>query len=207
MPATTAIDSGLARSRPWPMVAAALSVAPSFAGTSPVKASAPTVQSSPRPIGAAAVARASSASCDDRPTNAVLQEVAKSSAKVAESPSAPPSKFLNDLPSTVAVAGQATVSAGVTPAASSAWVLTALKVDPGGYCPVIARFAPVAGRVRHGENGSRRHRDGHQGRVALAAVGAERPRGHDVGQRGVGRLLHRRVERDDQRGAAPPARP
>jgi hypothetical protein len=51
----------------------------------------------------------------------------------------------NDRPSTVAVGGHGTCSVGVRPVLSRASVLAALNVEPGGYCPVSARFAPLDG--------------------------------------------------------------
>ena len=171
---------------------------PSFAGTSPVKASAPTVQSSPRPMGAAAAARASSASCDDRPTNAVLQDVAKSSANVAESPSAPPSKL--ERPAVDGGGGRAGHGIGRRHAGGQQRLgAHRLERRPRRVLPGHRAVRPRGRRVRHGENGSRRHRHCHQRRVALAAVGAERTRADDVGERGIGRLLRGRVERHHER--------
>ena len=40
------------------------------------------------------------------------------------------------------VGGHETVVSGVTPARSSARLLTALNVEPGAYCPYVARFCP-----------------------------------------------------------------
>ena len=61
----------------------------------------------------------------------MLHDCAKSVAK-GTAPAAPPSKFLNSLPSTVIVFGQLTVSVVFSPARSSAAVVTTLNVDPGG---------------------------------------------------------------------------
>jgi hypothetical protein len=64
-------------------------------------------------------------------TKAVLQDWAKTSEN-GTVPSSPPSKLRKRRPSTVVDDGQSTWSVGVRPAASSAAVVTTLKVEPGG---------------------------------------------------------------------------
>ena len=129
--AACAMAAGLASTRPWPMVAAASSTAEDSAGTSPVATGVPTDHSAPMPTLAAAAPRSPACSRDDRSTKAVLQERAKS-VRNGTSPSAMSSTLPNARPCTVAVAGQGTVSSGVSPVGSSASVLTVLNVDPGG---------------------------------------------------------------------------
>ncbi len=197
VPAATAMPSGLTSVRPWPMVAAALSTTDVFAGTSPVNASTPTSQPSPMPIGAAAAASASSPSSPDSATKAVLQDAAKSSANVT-SPSASPSKFLKERPSTVWVVGHGTDCSGVTPGGQQGLRADRLERRArrvlAGHGPVGAR----GGSVGHRQHGAGRDVDGHERGVAVATRSATRRCGR---QRRVGRTLHGRVQGQRDRGA------
>src|SRR3954451_21307951 len=116
---TSAIPSGLGSTLPCPIAAAACSTSPLGDGTEPLNESSGSFHFAPRPSAAAAVGSASSDSLRDAPMNAVLHECAKSSAKLGD-PFDSPSKLANTLPSTVTLAGQGTICAGVTPEPSSA---------------------------------------------------------------------------------------
>ena len=63
--------------------------------------------------------------------NAVLHDCAKS-VRNGTAPRPPPSKFLNERPSTTSFCGHGTVLSTESPSRSSAVVVTTLKVEPGG---------------------------------------------------------------------------
>jgi hypothetical protein len=129
--ATEAMANGVAVMRSWPIIAAAWATAPSGCGTRERAMATAEVGSRPRPKSRAALVRSPSCNLPARLMNAVLQDIAKSSANEGDAP-ASPSKFLNDRPSTVMVLGQGTVEPGSRPRRSSAAVVTTLKVEPGG---------------------------------------------------------------------------
>ena len=116
VPATPAIDSGLARISCWPIIAAARSTASSPGGTSAVAAPSGRSRRRPRPKSRAVRASASGGSRPARLTNAVLHDCAKSWLK-GTAPAAPPSKLRKARPPTLIVGGQFDGLADVQPGA------------------------------------------------------------------------------------------
>ncbi len=108
-----AIAIGLTAVLPWPNVAAASSVGVAPSETLPVNASMPMFQSPPMPSALDAFFSPSAPSFGASPTNAVLQDFAKSTWK-GTLPSTSPAEFLNVRPATVAVFGHSTVVSAVT---------------------------------------------------------------------------------------------
>ena len=169
--------SGLATMRSWPIIVAARATASRPAGTWLALVR-------PRPKSRAVRGRASGASRGASETKAVLHDCAKSVAK-GTAPAAPPSKFLNSLPSTVIVFGQLTVSVVFSPARSSAVVVMTLNVEPGRVAAVDrAVVGGIRRAVGHREDVARRGLHGDQRRLRLA-----------VAERVLGRLLDVAVER------------
>ena len=118
--ATSAMPRGLARSRPWPIDAAASSAASAGRGNWPEKADTGSDHLVPNPKARAVSARRWGCSRPDRPTKAVLQERAKSVRNGTE-PGASPSKLVKGLP-----------PSRVSPPAMRAAAVTTLNDDPGG---------------------------------------------------------------------------
>ena len=90
------------------------------------------------PSWAAASANSLPETLSPEETKAVLQECAKSSAKLTL-PSTSSSAFLKLLPPTFTVFGQSMSSSGLTPASSSASPEAILNTEPGAYWPLNAR--------------------------------------------------------------------
>src|ERR1051325_4158536 len=100
--------SGLTAVAPWPNVAAASSVGLPAGEILPLNASTPRSHLPPRPSASEAACSPSAPSLPDKPTNAVLHDLAKSTWNGTE-PSSSSCEFLNERPATAAVLGQATV--------------------------------------------------------------------------------------------------
>ena len=168
--------SGLATMRSWPIIVAARATASRPAGTwlAPVR---------PRPKSRAVRGSASGASRGASETKAVLHDCAKSVAK-GTAPAAPPSKFLNSLPSTVIVFGQSTVSLVFSPVAQQRRGGDDLERRARRVAAVDRAVVGGVGRaVGHGEDVARRGLHGDQRRLRLA-----------VAERVLGRLLDVAVE-------------
>ena len=154
VPATSAITTGLAVTRAWPIAAAARSVASPGVGNEPGRLASPRCNGVPKPNDVAAVARASSGSCCASPMNAVLHEMANARRNGSVG-SVSPSKLRNARPLTVIVAGHVAGVSSVTPLRRSAVAVTTLNVEPGGYAPSSARSnSSVTGVLDDGAHGA-----------------------------------------------------
>src|SRR5207302_2170155 len=113
-PAASAIATGLASTRPWPIASAASSVASLVVGIWPVKAGRGSFHPVPMPRERPAVCSWSALRRDASPMKAVLHDRAKSTEK-GTVPEVSPSKLVKIFPPTVTLGGQATGLSGVTP--------------------------------------------------------------------------------------------
>ncbi len=156
MAATEAMVSGFICTRPWPIIAAALP-APVSLGTLPSKVDRPVFQSRPMPkTSFATPGTAPSGMSFASEMKAVLQEAAKSWAKVAPGFAAP-STLWNFIPY-VSYFGQGSALPGdALPCSSRVAAVMTFIVEPGAVCPIsaglnavflelaIARISPVLG--------------------------------------------------------------
>src|SRR5580658_878087 len=138
--ATMAMDSGLIRTSPWPIVSAATSASPPMAGTDPEKAGTCSCdQSAPIPNSFTARVSLLALSRSDSPANTVPQPSANSALNGFSSPV--PS-LVNVWPPTEKEFSQEIWADGFSPVASSAAADTMVNAMPGAS---FASRGPAAG--------------------------------------------------------------